>query len=71
LDPPALVIYGDQQRRLANRPNLAHQRLKLLNAREISREQNEAANQRVTKYFAIFGGQRSTGHIDHEWTECH
>ena len=69
LDPPALLVHGDEQRRRAYRMDLGGQPRDLLRALVIAREEDDAADLRVSEQLALLGLERDAGKVDHDWAE--
>lgn len=71
LDPPALVIDRDQQRRPAQGADLGDEARDLLAAVEVARKEDHRADERVLEHIAVLGQQRAAGNVDHQRTERH
>ena len=71
LHPAAFMVDRDQRRRRSRRAYVRNEALDLLDAFEVAREENDAADQRMPQQLAILLRENHALQIDHEGTESH
>ncbi len=71
LHAPAFLIDGHEQRRLTNGMDLGGELRELLDALEVTREQDDAAHERRREPLALVRGKGLAAQIDHQGTQRH
>ena len=66
LYPAPFMIDRDDQRRVAQCPDLGGERAQLVGAGVVAREQDHTADQRIEQALALRVGERSAGDVDHD-----
>ncbi len=71
LHAAALLVDGDEERWRANRMYFGDEPLELFAALVVPREQDDAADLRMTHQFAVVGLERDAREVHHDRTERH